>query len=547
MADESAPDSPSSTRDALGAAAMLMAAATFASSVAGVVRQMVFARAFGTTDEFQAYIQAFRIPDLFYFLVAGGALRTGFIPVFTKFMADGKADRAWRTFSVTFYVLTLLSILGVAVGMLGAPWLVRHTVGVGMAPQHQDLCARFMRTMFPAQVFFIVGGLLMGTLNAQRHFSMPAWGPVVYNLVIIVGALASLPLAEQLHLGQGDLLGQRLWIVSAFVVIGAALGNVFMQIAPLVRRGARLLPVFDLGDEGLKQLALLAMPVILGLAVSEITFVVSTSVATKLGDQAATLLEYPNRVWKLPPRMFGAGIAMALFPTLATHFATGAMDAYRRDLARMMRNTVFLCVPSTIVCAALAVPIMRLLFERGEFGPADTLSTAGVLWWCSLGITPLSLQYVVARGFYALHETRTPLWVGAATAVLSIALSLTLYRPLGVRGLAAIYSFTNLFNATLMTWLLRRKVGPLEGGKLVRMLGKLVLPSAVCAALCYFGAPFLEARLGTQGLLARAAACLIPFGMGLAAFGGVCVILRVEELQQALDVGLRRFRRRSAP
>jgi len=505
MADDPSLDRKASVGDALGSAAMLMAVATLASSVAGVVRQMVFASHFGTTEEFQAYIQAFRIPDLFYFLVAGGALRTGFIPVFTKYMAEGKADRAWRTFSVTFYVLTLLSILGVALGMVFAPWLVRHTVGIGMAPQYQDLCARFMRTMFPAQVFFIVGGLLMGTLNAQKHFSMPAWGPVVYNLVIIAGALASLPLAQRMGvLAPEDLLGQRLWVVSAFVVIGAALGNVFMQIAPLVRRGARLLPVFDLRDDGLKQLAILAMPVILGLAVSEITFVVSTSVATKLGEQAATLLEYPNRVWKLPPRMFGAGIAIALFPTLAIHFAQGAMDEYRRDLARMMRNAVFLSLPSMVICLALATPTMRLLFERGEFTPEDTFLTAGVLLWCSLGIVPLSLQYIVARGFYALHETKVPLWVGGATAVLSVVLSLSLYRPLGVYGLAGIYSFTNLFNAGLMTWLLRRRVGPLEGRRMVAMLARLLVPTVLLGVACYGGARALTRLLPAERKVASA-------------------------------------------
>lgn len=537
------PTDKSVAGDALGSAAMLMAVATFASSVAGVVRQMVFARHFGTTEEFQAYIQAFRIPDLFYFLVAGGALRTGFIPVFTKYMAEGRADKAWRTFSVTLYVLAAFSAIGVGLGMACSPWLVRHAVGVGMAPQYQQLCARFMRTMFPAQVFFVVGGLLMGTLNAQKHFSSPAWGPVVYNLIIILGALLSLPLVQWAGVAQGEqILGARLWCLSAFVVIGAAVGNVLMQIPPLVRRGARLQPVFDLRDEGLRQLAILAMPVVLGLAVSEITFVVSTSVATKLGEQAATLLEYPNRVWKLPPRMFGAGVAIALFPTLATHFAKGAMDRYRKDLARMMRMTVYLCAPSTVVCVALAVPIMRLLFERGAFGPQDTIGTAGVLVWCSLGITPLSMQYIVARGFYALHETKTPLWVGAFTAAVSIALSLTIYRPLGVNGLAGVYSFTNLLNASLLTYLLRRRVGPLEGRKLLAMIGKLVLPSIVCGAVGYYGSALLEAYLGTQSLMAKAVTCLVPLIAALAVFGVLCILFNVEEQKEALGVLLRRFR-----
>jgi putative peptidoglycan lipid II flippase len=236
-------------------------------------------------------------------------------------------------------------------------------------------------------------------------------------------------------------------------------------------------------------------------------------------------------------------VAVALFPTLATHFARGAMDAYRHDLARMMRQTVLLSLPSAVLCCTLAAPIMRLLFEHGAFGPEDTLGTAGVLLWSSVGIVPLSLQYIVARGFYALHETRTPLWVGGLTAVLSIALSLLVYRPLGVNGLAGVYSLTNLFNAGLMTWLLRRRVGPLEGRQMVTLLAKIALPCVAMGLIGFFGSAGLERALGTAGLTAKAAVCLVPLAAGLAIFAGLCVILRVPEFGEAMAAFGRRFRR----
>ena len=540
---------PAKAQQGLASAAALMVVATLASSITGLARQMVFSREFGTTPEFNAYIQAFRIPDLFYFLIAGGALRTGFIPVFTQYMAEGRSDKAWRTFSVTFFLLLVASVVGVGLGIAAAPWLARETVARGLAPEYQDLCAQLMRTMFPAQIFFIVGGLLMGTLNAQKHFTMPALGPITYNLVIIAGALASLPLAHHagLYEPQGQ-LAYRLWCLALFVVAGAALGSFFLQIPPLIRLGARLQAVVDLRDPGLQKLAILALPVIIGLAVSEINFVVTTSIATLVsenGEKAASLLDYPNRVLKLPPRMFGAGIAIVLFPTLATHFAKGQMDAYRRDLALVMRNVLFLSIPSAVVAASLPVPIMRLLFEGRAFGAEDTFGTAQVLYWSSLGIAPLSLQYIVARGFYALHETRVPLWAGIAAGVLSAGLSLAVYQPLGVNGLAAVFSVTSLFNVVLLTWLLRKRAGPLEGGKLARMLARMALPCVALGEVCYFGSWAVESWLGTHGLLAKTAACLVPLAAGLAIFLGLCVILRVEELRTAAGLALSRFRRRT--
>jgi putative peptidoglycan lipid II flippase len=493
----------------LGTAAIIMVAATFGSAIVGLIRAMVYSREFGTTPAFNAYLQAVRIPDLSYFLIAGGVLRAGFIPVFTKFTATGRWEKAWRTFSVTFFVMAIFGVLTVTVGMLGAPWFGK-LVAPGLDPYHQELCGRFMRTMFPAQLFFIVGGLLMGTLNARRHFTMPAWGPIVYNIVIITGALASLPIAEHAGIGAGpQQLVYRLWVLSIFVVIGAALGNVVMQIPPLARLGAKLVWVFDLRDEGLKNLILLSLPVILGLAVSEINFVVTTLIGTLAGDRAVSLLEYPNRLVKLPPRIFGAGLAIALFPVLATHYAKGMMREYRRDLGVIMRSTMFLSIPSTIISVALAAPIIRMFFEGKEFSAADTHDAAQVLLWSALGIVPLSIQYIVARGFYALHETRTPLWVGLATAALNAGLSLLVYRPFGVLGLAGVSSVAALFNAAFLSWMLKRKVGLMEGRRMAAMLARMAVPSLLLGAVCFGGVAAITRSIPAERKVAAARPALL--------------------------------------
>jgi putative peptidoglycan lipid II flippase len=588
----------------LGTAAIIMVVATFGSALAGLVRAMVYSREFGTTPAFNAYLQAFRIPDLSYFLIAGGVLRAGFIPVFTKFTATGRWDKAWRTFSVTFFVMLTVGALTVTAGMLGAPWLARKVVAPGLEPYYQDLCGRFMRTMFPAQMFFIIGGLLMGTLNARRHFTMPAWGPIIYNVVIIVGALASLPIAR--HAGVVESQQQlvyRLWVLSIFVVIGAAIGNVAMQIPPLVRMGSRLEAYFDLRDEGLKNLVLLSLPVILGLAVNEINFMVSTIIGTHISDRAVSLLDYPNRLVKLPPRIFGAGLAIALFPVLATHFANHNMAAYRRDLGIIMRSTLFLSIPSTVVSLALASPIIRMFFEGKAFSAADTHDAAQVLIWSAIGIVPLSLQYIVARGFYALHETKIPLWVGLATVCVGIILSLLAYKPFGVAGLAGATSLAGAINAVGLAWLLKRRIGRMEGRRMMAMMGRMTVPTIALAVICFGGTQAVarhfpaERRVAAarpallelanqvqkhrltpdaavvqaQRVLAdtgagayvklqanagdfawfeksltgpvKAVACLGPMALASVVFLGLCVLFKVEEMESAINLALSRFRR----
>ena len=546
MSDTENPTSGSRLQQGLGSAAALMVFATLGSSITGLAREIVFAHEFGTGPDYNAYLQAFGVPDLFYFLIAGGALRTGFIPVFTQYMAEGRADKAWRTFSVTFWVLLLGSVVGVAAFMILAPWIA-PLVLPGGSPEHQALCARLMRTMFPAQVFFIMGGLLMGALNARKHFLTPAAGPITYNLVIIAGALASLPLARHAGLEMpGDTVAYRLWCVSLFVVIGAAFGSVLIQIRPLVKLGARLQPILDLRDEGLRKLVALALPVIIGLAVSEIVWFAIKIIANGIDESAVAILNYPNRVWKLPPRMFGAGLAMALFPYLSTHFAGGKMDEYRADLARFMRATLLLSIPSTVICATLALPIMRLLFEAGQFGSQDTAATGAVLFWSCFAIAPLSLQYIAARGFYAIHEPRIPLYIGIATGLFTIGLAFAVREAYGVNGLAATLSASALFNGGLLVWMLRRRVGPLQGRLMVAMLVKVGVASAALGLTCHYGSGLVAGWLGVDGLLRKTAICLVPLVAGLAIFLALCLILKVEDLQTAINLVASRFRRRSA-
>lgn len=520
------PGSPDSSPGLAGAAALMMGL-TLLSALTGLVRVMVFGRQFGATGEIGAYFQAFRIPDFIYFLLAGGALRTGFVPVFTEYMAKGRVVSAWRTFSTTLWTIIGVGTAVVTLGIIFAPqliWLVAAGF-IQKAPQLATLTVQLMRVMFPAQIFMLIGGLLMGALNARKHFLWPGLGPVAYNLVIILAALLS-PLLWGLP------------TVAYAVPLAALIGNVLLQIAPLRRYGARLQAVLDFHDEGFRQVLRLALPVVFGLAIAEINLIITSNLATVVDPLLGVgPLEYANRLWKLPTRVIGAGIAIALFPTLAEHYALGAREAFRRDFSFGMRNALFLTIPGALAMVILRAPLIRLLFG---FEGAELTATANMLLWYSFGIVALSAVYVLARSFYARHDTITPVWVGASSVVICVAVALALMQAMGLAGLALATSAANIANAVLLGCFLKRRVGNLDGTRILSSLLRQGLPLTAFGLSGWAVMRWCIAWGGTEGLLAQLVAVVAPLLVGGALFLALAWLLRVEELHTAWRLLTRR-------
>jgi putative peptidoglycan lipid II flippase len=514
----------------MASAAFLMVFATFMSGVTGLLRDVAIGARFDLASA-DAYFNASSVPDLMYFLVAGGALRTGFVPIFTKYMADGKESQAWRTFSSLFWLLALLSGLLAAVGILAAEPLAR-LISPGWVADHPEMvetCAELMRIMFPAQIFFALGGLLMGTLNAVKHFFWPAMGPIIYNCTIITGAIVA-PWMLGLH------------TLAWAVLIGAFVGNFALQMFALRSRGGRVQALWAPNDEGVRRVILLALPVILGLAIAEINFVITKLLATiAMPEGGVSTLNYANHLWKFPARMFGAGIAIALFPALSMHYASGEEDQYRTDFSFGMRNVLFLTIPSVALMIAIPAPIVRLLFPA--FDAASVAAIATTLSWFSLGIVPLGIVYVVARSFYARHDTVTPVWVGLISVVACVTSALLLIGPFKVAGLAMATSIAGIINAGLLAWLLQHRVGGLDGRRIVASVLRVLPPTVALAAVIYGANFYLEGVLGTAGHMAHLIAVAVPMLLGGLVFVVGCGGVRVEEMSSAVSLITRRFRK----
>ncbi|MFQ6133617.1 MAG: murein biosynthesis integral membrane protein MurJ [Armatimonadota bacterium] len=535
MDDDTPQPEPHPEGAAIASAAAFMIFAILASAAAGVVREMVYAAKFGAGASMSAFTQAFRVPDLVYFLIAGGALRTGFIPVFAGYWEKGEHDKAWRTFQAVFGAVILVGLGIVALGMLLSGPLAQLVAGGKKLPAEEvRSCAKFMRIMFPAQVFFAAGGLLAGVQNARRRFFWPGIGPVVYNLVLIFAALLF-----------ADIYG--LTSQSAAVVVGAFVASFLLQLLALARYGRHILPRIDFRDEGLRQMLLLVGPVILGLSIPEVNKIIVNRFALDVTAAGSGILYYTDHLGTLTVRAFGAGIAIATYPFLSALAARGELDEFKQRLSEGLRHVVFLSLPAVVLIVVLREPIIHLLFLRGKFTPEHAAAVSSTLIWYSLGVVPFAMLAVAARAFYAFKDMRTPVICAALAVATSIVAVLALKGPFGLEGCALAWALAPIVNVALLLIVLRRRMGPLGGRRLLSTALTTAGLSATMGLLAHLTLTVAAGRYDyhAQDTAARAVCLAVPALVGLGSFAALSYVLRVEEARTALNVLLRRVRRAS--
>ncbi len=497
-------------------AAMLVMALFVVSRVFGLVREMVVGALFGTSAAYDAYQAAARIPEMIFLVVAGGALGSAFIPAFADHMAKEDHAGAWRLASAI--VNLALIVLTVTAGLTAvfAPVLVRTVIAPGFDPPQQALTARLLRLMLLSPIIFGASGIVMGALNAHQHFLLPALAPSVYNLSIIGGAL---------------LLGPRLGVMgmAVGVVVGAAL-HLLVQVPGLMRYGARYIPTLGLDDPSVREVGRLMAPRVLGTAVIQLNFVVNNSLASMMGEGAVSAINYAWLLMMLPQGVFAQAVGTAAFPTFAEQVARGERDEMRSTLVATLRAVFFLSIPATVGLLVLGRPLVGLLFERGAFEAGSTEAVTWALAFYALGLVGYAGLEIVARAFYALHDTLTPVWVGGLAMGLNVALSLTLPGVFGLvgwphhAGLALANSVAILLELVALLVLMQRRMNGLEGRRTLTAFAKSGLAALAMGVVL----------LGWQAVLPGAGSLVLGGGgivLGVAVYLGAALLLRVEELR----------------
>jgi putative peptidoglycan lipid II flippase len=453
----------------LAQAAALLVLAFVVSRALGLAREIAIGYQFGTRHELDAYLAAFRLPDLIFQLVAGGALGSAFIPTFTGYLTRNDSREAWRLASAVFNLLLLILASAAAVAAIFAPQLVAHVIAPGFDPQTRALTVSLMRLMLLSPILFGLSGLFMGILNSYQHFWLPALAPIVYNLAIIAGAIFLAPIIDIYGLAVG-------------VVIGALL-HLLIQVPGLARYGLRYTPMLGLDHPGVREVVRLMLPRVLGLAAVQINFLVNTILASGLVAGSLAALNYAWLLTMMPQGIFAMAIATAVFPTLSSLVAREEVAELRRTFSTALRATLFLTIPAAVGLVVLREPLIVLLFQRGQFTEASTTATAWALQFYAIGLFAHATLEIVARAFYALHDTKTPVAVGIGAMGLNVVLSLAFIGPLAHGGLALANTIATIIEAVILIAILRQRIGGIEGTQLSRSVARIVAASALMAVI----------------------------------------------------------------
>jgi putative peptidoglycan lipid II flippase len=506
----------------------VIGAATLASRVLGFVRDMVVARAFGAGPVTDAFFVAFRIPNLLRRLLAEGALSTAVIPVFTEYRErHGQAEFGRMVRAVTGVATVVLCVVS-GLGMLLAPWIVRVMApGWTADPGLIGLAGRLTSLMFPYLLLVGLAALAMGALNAHHRFFTAALGPALVNVAMILSVLV---LAKR--------LSPPVFSLAVGVLVGGA-GQLLVQLPELAKLGVPLRPSAEWSHPTVRTIAGRLWPAVFALAAVQVTVLLNTLLASLLPQGTVSYLYYADRVMEFPLGVFGIALATAVLPSMAGHAARGERRALTDMLGFSLRLSVFVALPAAVGLVALGHPIVRLLFERGEFTAADAMATTQALAGYAVGLPAFSATRIAAQTFYALGDTRTPVWAGLASVAANCVFALALMWPLQHAGLALASSLSAYVNVILLGWLLRRRLGRIGGRQMAGSLLRTAGASAVLLLWCVWAG----GRLG--GGFAGAAWTAGALGAGMFVYLAAAAAFRAPELGAL--TGLLRRRGQSLP
>ena len=508
------------------------------SRVLGLVREQVLAHYFGATAAMDAYNVAFRIPNLLRDLFAEGAMSSAFVPTFTHYLTTRGKDAAWRVANNVITALIVVTGLLVILGIVFAGPLVRLlTDDIYTADAAKlGLTVELARIMLPSLVFIALAAAVMGMLNSLHHYFVPALSPAMFNVLTIVCAFALVPVLRSYGVAP----------ITA-IAIGTLLGGVAqlaLQWPTLWGEGFRYRPTLNWRDEGLQRVLLLMGPGSIGMAATQINLLVNTQLATGEGEGPASWLNYAFRLMYLPIGLFGVSIATATLPTVSRHVAQKDLTSIRDTISRGMSLMLMLNVPATVGLIVLGVPIVRVIFERGAFTPADTASTAAALQLYAVGLVGYSIVRIASPVFYALGRSRVPVVVSAVAVLVNAIASILLVRAIGYAGLALGTSLAALFNATVLFTLLRKNIGGLNERRLMGSALRIAIASAAMGAAAFFSDRWLASALPDATLVWQILRLGVTIAIALVVLAAAAWTLRIQEFNDSMQLVLRRFRRR---
>ncbi|HKQ97673.1 MAG TPA: murein biosynthesis integral membrane protein MurJ [Candidatus Polarisedimenticolia bacterium] len=484
-------------------AAGSMSLMTALSRLAGYARDALQAALLGASNSTDAFVIAYRIPNLLRRLVAEGALTSAFVPTFARYMKRQDDAAMWRFAASVWWVLTAALVAIVVVGVLASPLLVHGLAwGYGDESGKMALTIALNRLMWPYIFFISLAALAAAILNALGFFALPAFTPVLLNLAIIACAL-----------GFRNRFSDPSYAFAIGVLVGGFL-QLAVQIPALIKHGFRWGLPHPPDRDGVREVGRLMGPRVFGVGITQINLVIDSQFATSLRAGSASFLYYANRLTELTLGIFGISLSTVLLSTLSRAAAEGDRPRVLETLRTALRLLIFVSLPATVGLIVLRAPIVHVLFERNKFTPEDTILTSTALAAYSVGLLPYAAINVLASAFYAHRDTRTPVKVGVLTFFLHLGLNVVLRAPLQHVGIALSTSISAFVDAWLLAILLRRKLGDFLDRTVrlaaARALGASLLMGGALLLVQPFADPMAGGPIGVK--LARLLALILGGG-----------------------------------
>jgi putative peptidoglycan lipid II flippase len=515
---------------------VIFSVATGLSRVAGLVREIVAAGYFGTGGAASAFTLAFQIPNLVRALVADAALSSAFVPVFSELLEHRRRREAYALASALAGLLLVglgaITILFIAL----APVIVPPFTGSEFTHALDTLTFGLSRVLFPIVVLLGINGLVVGVLNANDHFAIPAIAPLIWNLVIIGGLVGLTPLFH----GDDRLYGYAIGVVAGTLV------QLLICLPPLKRIGFPLRFSLHWRDPRIRRVLTLMLPVSVSLGLINIDLLINSVLGSLVSDQAPRAIDAAFRIYMLPQGMFSVAVATVVFPALSRLAARGDKPGLRAMLGSGTRQIALLLVPSAAATLALAVPIVRLVYQRGEFDAESTTLTARALFWFSFSLPFAGINLLQTRTFFSLQRPWLPTATALGSLVVNAAVSLALYGPLGIAGIVLGTAVASAAMTVLQATVLTRRLDGIDLRNTLNAVARIVAAAVVLGLVAYGVWWAIDQALG-RSLPAQIVSVGVALIAGSVAYAAIVLKAGIPEARQIADLLGRRLGRGAKP
>jgi putative peptidoglycan lipid II flippase len=510
-----------SAHRALATAGLIVSGAFLISRLLGWVRYVFIVDQFSIGRDLDIFVAAFTLPDLMFQLVAAGALSSALIPILSGLLATDDNQHAWRVVStVTNIMVAALLVLAVIV-LVAAPAIVR-IITPGFTPSEVDRTVELTRVMILSPIFLALGSMATSLLNAHHRFAASAIAPIVYNLAIIGGAIFLAPTLGLMGLAIGVVLG--------------SLCHLLVQVPPILGLGFRHHFAIDLDDPDARRALLLMAPRAIGLGVTQITFVVAKSIASLLQPGAVGAFQLAFILLQIPIGVIGVPLGIVVLPALSREAAVGRTAEFAGLVSRALRLLLFVMLPISGIGIVLARQVIDLLFGSDKTDPAALALTAATLVTFLLGLTAHALIAVLARGFYAYQDTRTPVAAGIGSVVVNTTLAFALSGPLGLPGVGLAIAIGAWLEAVVLLVILRRRTPELALWPVGLVAARSLLATLFAAAVTFALKGGLDLVGGDADKLVLFIRMSVAGGVGLLTYVVIAALLRIPELPSIVGV-----------